>query len=84
MKAWVLIGAVFCASVEQEATQDCRTIEGDRMDIPKYYATRQACVDAVRGEFEKTVAWMNEAVGYKLVHKWNFDAACARVDDDRQ
>lgn len=54
------------------------------MDIPKYYATRQACVDAVRGEFEKTVAWMNEAVGYKLVHKWNFDAACARVDDDRQ
>ena len=84
MMKWVFVAAVFCASVEQGAAPDCRTIQSDRMDIPMYYVTRQACVDAVRGELEKTVAWMNEAVSYKLVHRWNFNAACARVDDERQ
>ena len=62
MTTWVLVAAVFCASVEQGAEPVCRTIESDLMDIPKYYATRPACVSAVRGELEKTVAWMNESV----------------------
>ena len=84
MMKWVLVAAVFCASVEQGAAPVCRTIQSDRMDIPMYYVTRQTCVDAVRGELEKTVASMNEAVGYKLVHRWNFNAACARVNDERQ
>ena len=78
MMEWVLVAAVFCASVEQGATPVCRTIPGNHMDVPRYYATRQACVDAVRGEFEKTVAWMDEAAGGKLVHRWNFNAVCAR------
>ena len=83
MTTWVLVAAVFCASVEQGAEPVCRTIESDRMDIPKHYATRPACVSAVRGELEKTVAWMNESVGYRLVHRWNFNAVCARAEGNR-
>lgn len=84
MKTWVLMTAVFRASVAPGEQPVCRTIPGDRMGIPRHYETRQACVDAVRGEFEKTVVWMDEAAGGKLVHSWNFNAACARIDDERQ
>ena len=77
---WVLIAAVLCTSVEQGVSpRDCRTIPAERMELPRYYPTRKACVDAVRGEFARTVAWANEAAGFKIVQHWNFQAICGRA-----
>ena len=80
MTTWVLVAAVFCASVEQGAAPVCRIIQSDRMDIPKYYATRPACVSAVRGELEKTVAWrMNQSAT-----DWSTDGISTRCAQGRR